>query len=85
MRISGKDLRVYLSTLGIGDAERIRSLANDYDIAYNMPFMPFPYEKTHAVSFIEMATQKYSTGEEYHMGIRLLNDELVGMCALSHI
>ncbi len=67
------NLRVYLSTLSIDDADEIAKNANDRDIAFNVGILnfPFPYERGHALKFIEGATEKMFRNEEMHFGIHL--------------
>lgn len=83
--ISNRDFRVYLDTLSVDDAQAIAVNANDKEIALNVPTIPYPYEKEHALSLIEIARQRYESKDEFHMGIHLLNRELIGLCALSSI
>lgn len=85
MRISAPGLNVYLSSLGMEDAESIRQNANDKEISLNTATIPYPYEMSHAIAFVEYAAQKAAFGEEYHFGIHLISGELVGVCGLSSI
>jgi [ribosomal protein S5]-alanine N-acetyltransferase len=85
MKISSENFRVYLKTLGIEDAQAITEKVNDREITLNTLTIPFPYERQHALAFIEFATQKYSLREEYHLGIHLQNGELIGVCGLTNI
>lgn len=85
MKIYSIDSRVYLNTLNRNDAKPLEVIGNDYEIFYNTPSVPYPYSMEHAVVFVESAIEKYMRREEFHMGIRLQSNELIGMCALSNI
>ena len=85
MRVSSIDSGVYLSTLEREDAETLQSIGNDPEIAHNSPSIPYPYKLEQAVLLVEVAAQKYISREEFHLGIRLPGNELIGLCALSSI
>ncbi|MGC8478313.1 MAG: GNAT family N-acetyltransferase [Candidatus Micrarchaeia archaeon] len=75
-------LRVYLSTLSVEDADDIAENANDKEIAYRLGAreFPSPYERSHALNFIEAATQKMLLKEEAHFGIHLAEGgKLIGV------
>lgn len=85
MRISCPAFRVYLEGVDRKDAEAIAEYCNDYDIASNVPNMPFPYTIEHALSFVEFAERRCEEGADFHMAVRLEGGELVGMCAIANI
>lgn len=85
MRASSKDFRVYLDCLSMRDVDAIVENANDSEIAFGDPSVPIPYTVEYAASFIDIAMQKLADGDEYHLGIRLLDGTLIGLCALAHI
>ena len=85
MRISCEGFRVYLESVDDGDAEAIAEYSNDYDIASNVPNMPFPYTVGNALSFIEFAKLRCAERADYHMAVKLQSGKLVGMCAIANI
>ena len=87
MKISAKDFRVYLSSLTTEDAEAIEININDPEVisGINNPDVHSPYLVEHAMLFIGATMLKYETREEFHFGVRLLNGEFIGMCALFNI
>jgi len=85
MRISCKGFKVYLDSIDDNDAEAIAGYSNDYEIASNIPNMPFPYTIGHALSFIDFAKLRCAERADYHMAVRLQSGELVGMCAIANI
>ncbi len=85
MKVSAKGFSIYLNTPTIDDAEAIRENANDREIAINVPNIPNPYGIENALQFIGFAIQKYELKEDFHMCIRLLNGEFIGLCALVNI
>jgi RimJ/RimL family protein N-acetyltransferase len=89
MEIKAEDCRVYLKSLSPGDAEAIATLANDYDIAYNIAEwgkFPHPYTVPDALYFIDDARRNLMDGVAVHFGIRLAsNSELIGVTGISKI
>lgn len=85
MKISARAFRVYLASLKPDDAGPIMELANDREVASNIPGMPHPYLAGHAMNLVSFAIERYRTEEEFHMGVRLPDKGLIGLCALSNI
>lgn len=85
MRISAENFRVYLATPDFGDAKAIRDNADNPAIALNSPGIPSPYSIENALQFIDFAKHKHASGEEFHTCIRLLNGNILGLCALANI
>ena len=85
MKIRASGLKVFLSSVGVDDEEAILKNANDYVIAANTPGMPYPYNSYDAASFVDFAVRRYLQGLDFHMTVRLLDGEFVGMCAIANI
>jgi [ribosomal protein S5]-alanine N-acetyltransferase len=88
MKISSDGFKVYLSTLTTADAESIELNINDPDVVagINNPNVHYPYKVEDAMQFIGYSMIKYDAGEEFHVAIRLANDnQLVGLCALFNL
>jgi RimJ/RimL family protein N-acetyltransferase len=85
MRVSKQGYRLHLDMLNNNDIDALVENANDIEVLSNNPTMPSPYERESAVALIETAIQKYSTLDEIHMGIRLSDSKLIGVCALYSI
>ncbi|HIH50430.1 MAG: GNAT family N-acetyltransferase [Candidatus Micrarchaeaceae archaeon] len=85
MRISCPAFKVYLESVDREDAEAIAEYSNDYEIASNVPNMPFPYTIEHAVSFVEFAELRCTEKVDFHMSVRLKGGEFIGMCAIANI
>ncbi len=85
MRISCPAFKVYLESVCRDDAEAIARYSNDYEVASNVPNMPFPYTIGHAVSFVEFAELRCTEKVDFHMAVRLKEGEFVGMCAIANI
>jgi [ribosomal protein S5]-alanine N-acetyltransferase len=75
---------VYLSTPTIDDAESIMRIADDPDVAANIPTIPSPYKLDDAMRFIDFAVQRLVLWEDFHMCIRLPGGEVAGMCAIAN-
>ncbi len=82
MEVRAKGFRVYLSSLGLDDAEEITRMANDKEVARGLSEgFPHPYEKRDALSFVEAATRQMLNGEGFHFAIRREGDNvLLGVC-----
>lgn len=85
MIVSAKGYRLYLATLETGDADAIVRNANDPEVLLNVPTMPSPYTMGHALQLIEFARAKLAMGDEFHMGIHLLDGRLIGLCVLANL
>ena len=89
MEIRSNNARIYFRSLGAEDADVLAQKANNYQIAYNIAewgTFPHPYTKDIALSFIELATKMQMEGRELHMGIRLVEgDVLIGVIGLTDI
>lgn len=85
MMISCPVLRVYLSDVGPSDAFAMAENSNDYETARNVPNMPYPYTIDNAMTFIEFARLRRLERLDFHMAVRLLDNTLVGMCAIANI
>ena len=74
------NLRVYLESLSIDDADSIAMNADDREIAYNLGILtfPHPYKREDALRFIEKATQDFIEGKQAHFGIHI-NEGLIGV------
>ncbi|MEM3227638.1 MAG: GNAT family N-acetyltransferase [Candidatus Micrarchaeaceae archaeon] len=75
------NLRVYLESLSIGDADEIAENANDADVARGLGALgfPHPYKRENALAFIEHATKSFLEGTEMHFGIHLQGGSLIGV------
>ncbi|QKS45603.1 GNAT family N-acetyltransferase [Paenibacillus cellulosilyticus] len=72
-----------LRTLELDDAEQIRELAGDYDIAKSTLNIPHPYPEGAAEEFIKRTHESFKEGNNYHFAIvRKLDDKLLGTIAL---
>ncbi len=85
MRISANGSSVYLDTIKLEDAPILKENANEKDIHIGVPIIPYPYKIEDAMAFIELATQKYISREEFSLGVHLQSKELIGMCSLHDI
>ncbi|MFI5412682.1 MAG: GNAT family N-acetyltransferase [Candidatus Micrarchaeales archaeon] len=89
MEIRSNNFHVYLSSLGIEDADAIAKKANSYQVAFNIAewgSFPHPYNKPDALAFIEFATKANMEGREVHLGIHLVEtNELIGIVGLKNI
>lgn len=73
-----------LRPLELVDAERVRELAGDYDIAKTTLNIPYPYPEGDAEEFIQRTHENAKEGRSYHFAIvRKLDEELLGGIALS--
>ena len=74
---------VYLSGLEAGDQAAIIEFANDRDIYDNTLRVPYPYSKTDADAFIDIATKPTTKhGHPTHFAIRGDDDRLIGVCGM---
>lgn len=72
-----------LRPLELDDAERVRELAGDYDIAKTTLNIPYPYPEGAAEEFIQSTHEYAKEGKSYHFAIvRKLDEELLGGIAL---
>ena len=87
MRISAKGSDVYLSTLNTNDAQSICESINDPEVIAGIsnPVIHYPYTIDDATQFIRLSMLKYDSKEEFHMGVRARNGNLVGLCAIFNI
>lgn len=88
MKIHASNLRVYLKTFDLVEADRLAENANDYDIAYNIARIgdfPYPYQKSDALYFVEAAIQKFYAKSEFHFGIHTQETGLMGACVIKNI
>lgn len=85
MKISSSGFSVYLRNLERDDADSVQLNGNEYEIAYNSPSVPHPYRREDALMLIELAIQRYANREEYHFGVFLEDNTLIGVCALANI
>lgn len=68
----------------LDDAERVRELAGDYDIAKTTLHIPHPYPEGAAEEFITRSHESAKQGNRYAFAIvRRLDDELLGAIGLS--
>jgi [ribosomal protein S5]-alanine N-acetyltransferase len=67
----------------LDDAERVRELAGDYDIAKTTLHIPYPYPEDAAEAFIKRTHETAKQGSIYAFAIvRKLDDELLGAISL---
>ncbi len=86
---ASNNARVYLSSLGVEDADVLAKKANSYQIAFNIAewgSFPHPYGTPDALAFIELSTKANMEGRELHLGIRLVEtNELIGVVGLKNV
>lgn len=66
------------------DAERVTTLFQDKDLAWNLGRAPWPYTLADAENWLKLASQSWQTDSEYPFAI--IKDEiLIGCCGLTRI
>ncbi|MBN1694872.1 GNAT family N-acetyltransferase [candidate division WOR-3 bacterium] len=75
--------RLLLRLLDLSDAERVRELAGDKEIADTTTNIPHPYEKGMAEEWISSSRIKFESGECVHLAVILkATQELIGAIGL---
>jgi RimJ/RimL family protein N-acetyltransferase len=78
--------RLVLRPFDLEDAKQVQSLAGEFAIAENMPYLPHPYHDGIAEEWIKSLAPNFSQGLEATFAITLREtNELIGAISLMHV